>query len=343
MTFQPSAPHQRMRWLALLAIVMLASSLLVTSAIAAPVFSFTPDDQGANDQPGQKDLTAQSSVVDASAPNHFFTAWKWDDIAWSGNNTGDGCSLFDTDAVKNGLVDYAVCGTVIGKNPVTLLSVSVYSCGDKRVDRCSNPVLRFSTTSDASTYCTVTDKAAGTFDTSDTLIVCDITALAAASQPPISDLTGGTLLNTCSYPSQEPNSDPSDCVLTPTAANTSLGTSASSTWSVTLKDTATLNPTTATGGVVFKLWGDNTSGVCSNLIWTSPSVAVDTSTGQAVTPASGGTPSTGPVITNLTVDGDGKYFWTADYTPTGLFNASSSSCGAAGETIQINIPVTTTS
>ena len=88
MTFQPSAPHKRSRWLALLAIVMLASSLLVTSAIAAPSFTFQGDDQGANDEPGQKDLTAQSSAVDSSAPNHFYTAWKWDDTSWSGKIIG---------------------------------------------------------------------------------------------------------------------------------------------------------------------------------------------------------------------------------------------------------------
>jgi hypothetical protein len=325
-TFQPSAPHKRSRWLALLAIVMLASSLLVTSAMAAPSFTFTPDDQGQNDEPGQKDLTAQSSAVDSSAPNHFFTAWKWDDISWSGNNTGDGCSLFDTDAVKNGLVDYAICGTVTGKGPVTLLSVTVYSCSDKRVDRCTNPVLRFTATgATASTYCTVTDQATGTFPVAspdkDTLIVCDITALAAASTPAISDLTGGTLINTCSYPSKEPNSDPSDCVITPTAANTSVTTlsSGTTTWSATLNDTSTLNPTSATGGVVFKLWSDN---LCTALVWTSPSVPV-TASGTATTNG-GGTPNNGNTVSTA-----GTYYWTSDYTPTGLFNASSSPCGEA--------------
>lgn len=336
MALQRSAPHKKHRWLALLAIVMLGTGLTATSVLAAPSFTFTPDDQGANDEPGQKDLTAQASAVDATAPNHFFTAWKWDDIAWSGNNTGDGCSLFDTN--DNGFVDYAVCGTVQGKAPVTLKSVSFYSCTDKRVDRCSNPVLLASYTATAGTYCTVTDQATGTFDAKDTLIVCDITLLAASVSPPITDLTGGTLLNTCSYPSQEPNSDPSDCVLTPTAANTSVTTSASATWSVTLKDTATLSPSTATGSVVFKLYGDAT---CTTLVWTSGSIALD-SNGQA-TSSGTGTPSGANVITNLTVDSDGVYYWVVDYTPTGLFNASSSSCGDTNETITINTPVTTKS
>jgi hypothetical protein len=332
-SFQPSAPHKQSRWLALIAIVMLASTLLVSAAVAAPSFTFQGDDQGANDEPGQKDLTAQSSAVDASAPNHFFTAWKWDDTAWSGNNTGDGCSLFDTDAVKNGLVDYAVCGTVTGKNPVTLLAVSLYSCSDKRVDRCTNPVLRLTATSTASTYCTVTDKAGGQFDSADTLIVCDITALAAASNPPISDLTGGTLINTCSYPSKEPNSDPSDCVVTPTAANTSVSTQSGGTWSVTLSDSAQLTPNSATGSVVFNLWSDS---LCTVSQWVSASVGLNAS-GAASTSGAGTTSGTN-VITNVNVNSDGKYYWTVDYTPSGLFNASSSACG---ELNTISIPVVT--
>ena len=95
--------------------------------------------------------------------------------------------------------------------------MALYSCSDLRNDRCTQPTLAFIAIATAGTYCTVTDKAPGSFDAQDTLIVCNITALAAAANPPVTTLTGGTLLNTCSYPSQEPNSDPSDCVLTPTA------------------------------------------------------------------------------------------------------------------------------
>lgn len=319
MRYRSLVRRREARWIVVLAFLLITGMLATTSALAAPSFTFTVDDEGANDEPGQKDLTAQSSAVDQTAPGHFFTAWKWDDIAWNGGNSGDGCSLFDTDSPKNGLVDYAACGTVQGKNPVTFVSITLYSCSDKRADRCTNPVLRF--TSTAGTYCTVTDKAPGSFDTQDTLIVCDITALAAAATPPISDLTGGTLLNTCSYPSREPNSDPSDCVLTPTAVNTATTTLSSGTltWSATLNDTATLNPSTATGSVVFKLWSDS---ACTVLVWTSPGVAV-TANGTATT-AGGGTPNNGNTVSTA-----GTYYWTTAYTPTGLFNASTSACGEA--------------
>lgn len=316
MTFQPKAPHKKRRWLALLAIVMLGTGLTATSTMAAPVFNYIEDDQGANDYPGQKDLTAQASATDAVAPNHFFTGWKWDDTAWNGKNTGDGCSLFDNDSPGNGFVDYAACGTVIGKDPVLFVSVTLYSCNDKWVDRCGGPTLLVTGT----TQCTVFDKAAGQFDAADTEIQCDITAIAVAAGLPDTLLVGGSLLNTCSYPSQEPNSAPSDCVLTPTAQNTSVATLSSGTvtWSATLNDTATLTPSSATGSVVFKLWSDVN---CTVLVWTSPSINV--SSGTAST-AGGGTPNNGNTVSTA-----GTYYWTSDYNPSGLFNASSSSCGEA--------------
>lgn len=317
MTFQPSAPHKRSRWLALLAIVMLASSLLVSSAIASPTFVFTPDDGGANDQPGQKDLTAQSSAFDGST---FYSAWKWDDTAWSGKNTGDACSLFDTD--PNGLVDYAVCTTVATKN-ATEQSTRIYSCKDTRSDRCTGAVL-LGTESASQIWCTVSNSAPGQFgDASDTLSVCNISQIASDLNLGTA-LSNATLLNTCSYPSQEPNSDPSDCVLTIANVDVTASTlsDGSITWSATLTDTATLSPSNATGSVSFELYSDST---CTTLIWTSDA---DTSAPFA-SGSTGGTPSGGNVITNLTVNGTGVYYWIANYTPTGAFNGDSSACGEA--------------
>ena len=39
-------------------------------------------------------------------------SWNWDTIGFSGANTGDACSLFDTDA--DGKVNFAVCVTIEG-------------------------------------------------------------------------------------------------------------------------------------------------------------------------------------------------------------------------------------
>jgi hypothetical protein len=319
-TFQAKAPHKRRRWLALFAIVILATGAMATSTLAAiPAFTYTQDDAGANDEPGQKDLTGQATGTDSG---HFYTAWAWDDTSWSGKNTGDACSLFDTSSPKDGLVDYAVCAT-IGK-PAVEKSTRVYSCGNTREDRCTGSVL-IGTESSSQVWCTVSALSPGVFaDSQDTQAACDITQI--ATDVPLSIIGSGTLVNSCSYPSQQPNSDPSDCVITPVNEDTSLTTlsSGSATWSATLDDTTTMNPTTATGSVVFKLWSDN---LCTTLVWESAGVIVGA--GGVASTVGAGTTTGSNVITDATVDGDGVYYWTADFTSSDLFNGSSSSCGEA--------------
>ena len=292
--------------IAIFAACMLLTGVTASAVLAAPSFTFTVDDQGANDEPGQKDLTAQSSASDAGV---FYTAWKWDDTAWSGNNTGDGCSLFDTDA--DGLTNYALCATISKKNPVVLNSFVLYQCSDGRADRCTNPQpLVTKVGAAAASYCTITDKAAGSFDAQDTLIVCNISAIAAEAG--ITVFGTGTLLNTCSYPSREPNSDPSDCVLTvqpPTVTDTNTTPGGSATFSATLTDSATVSPS-AVGSVVFNLYSDAT---CTTLVYTSGSVAL----------------VAGAANTSTTTSVAGTYYWTVDFTPTDptAFDPSSSTCG----------------
>lgn len=317
MTFRASSHRKGPRWFALLMMVAVATTLLATSVLAAPSFTFTPDSAGANDEPGQKDLTAQASAFDGT---EFYSAWKWDDTSWSGKNTGDGCSLFDSGG--NALnVDYAVCATIGGKTP-TLLSVTVYSCSDGRPDRCTNPVLLDTSTS----YCTITNGVNGQFNFPpdlDTQASCNISAISAALSIPA--LAGSSLLNTCSYPSREPNSDPSDCVLeVPPNVDVSIGTSSggSITWSATLTDTATLLPGTATGSVTFKLYSGtpcvDEAPPTGNLIATS----TDTSAPFAATDV---------VINSTDVTGPGPwvYYWTATYNPATGFNGDAEVCGEA--------------
>jgi hypothetical protein len=69
-------------------------------------------------------------------PGQIEVSWGWDDTAWSGNNTGDACTLFDTDA--DGFANYSLCVTV-GGSPATYQSTRLYSCGDSRTDRCDQP------------------------------------------------------------------------------------------------------------------------------------------------------------------------------------------------------------
>lgn len=309
----------------LFAVLMLGAVLIPTAALAAPSFTFVPDDQGADDEPGQKDLTAQSSDLDGSI---FYTAWKWDDTSWSGKNTGDGCSLFDTN--DDGLVEYALCATVGGgQGPaaVQLQSFSLYSCNNTRADRCAGPTLLVSKTgADAATYCTVHDSFSGQFSGVDTEIECDISDLAALAN--ITTIGDGSLLNTCSYPSREPNSDPSDCVLTiiPDDTTTVTTPSGSATFTATLNDSAQITPAAA-GNVVFALYLDDpaTTGACN----AAEQVFID---------STNATDASGVASTTTSVTVAGTYNWTADFTPTdpAAFNPSASACGS--ETVIVTAP-----
>ena len=171
------------------------------SSVSDPGFSFTADVGGPDDAPGQKDLTAHATFLTLT---DLYVGWKWDDTGFSGTNTGDGCALFDTDG--DGNVNGALCVT-IGGAAATWQSTRVYTCGDAKNDRCTSPVTQVAT---IGSRCSVSDHAAGTFGGTDTQATCKV-ALADFQ----GTVANTSLLNTCSYPSQQPNSAPSDCVLIP--------------------------------------------------------------------------------------------------------------------------------
>src|SRR6185369_9258115 len=97
------------------------------------------DLQGADDEPGQKDLN-QFCEDPGTGGFELLASWNFDDRQWSGANTGDSCGLFDTDG--NGFADFALCVTVVDGPPATMNvgSPKLYMCGNDRPDRCTNSV-----------------------------------------------------------------------------------------------------------------------------------------------------------------------------------------------------------
>jgi len=185
------------------------------SKIASTTFTDSPicqnDVEGADDEPGQKDLTRMCADY-ANAPTTVNTNWDWDDISWFGNNTGDACNLFDTD--NDGKVNYAICVT-IGGSPAVIQSTTIYSCNDNNTDKCSGPTIL---SVSAGTSCSVSINSldpfpAGNAYPNDTQGSCNIN---------LADVGGATakLVDVCSYPSQQPNSDPSDCIVATTNEQT---------------------------------------------------------------------------------------------------------------------------
>jgi uncharacterized repeat protein (TIGR01451 family) len=180
--------------------------IIGSPAAAAPVTLV--DEQGANDEPGQKDLT--QLTVDYGVTGSVPITFNWDELGTSGANTLNGCALFDTDGDFK--ANYALC-VVTGNNPAVQVSDSprLYTCTDGRVDRCTGQVLV--ATPYASSCTTTSPSATDPFPTgasypNDTRASCTVA---------LSDVGGGSalLLNVCSYPSEIPHSDPSDCVLVP--------------------------------------------------------------------------------------------------------------------------------
>src|SRR5215213_2867859 len=84
-------------WVMLVVATAAVISLFAFNAApASAAYTTTVDEQGANDEPGQKDLT-QLAIDPSGLPTSIDIQWSWDDTGWSGSNTGDACTLFDTD------------------------------------------------------------------------------------------------------------------------------------------------------------------------------------------------------------------------------------------------------
>jgi hypothetical protein len=118
-----------------------ASSAGALTTSSPPTFTFVKDEDCsktpacADDQPGQKDLSAHA--VASPTAGDLWVAWKWDVTSLSGGNTGDACALFDTGAPRVGGVNFAVCVTIAGNPAVQVAHTSprIYTCGDAKVDR----------------------------------------------------------------------------------------------------------------------------------------------------------------------------------------------------------------
>ena len=174
---------------------------LDANVLAAPVT--VADEDGPNDEPGQKDLT-QLTIDYDSAPGVTLVTWNWDETGTSGANTLDACSLFDIN--DNLFVDFALCAiTVDDPAQSSPGSPRAYTCGDDRVDRCTNQVL----VSDFDSTCTI---GVGVEPVRWATIRRD----GILHHPPVGPpkrTADPVLVNVCTYPSQIPHSDPSDCVL----------------------------------------------------------------------------------------------------------------------------------
>ena len=212
-------------------------------------YAITVDENGANDVPGQKDLSLQGVNVD-NLPTSINVMWDWDETSISGGNTLDACSLIDTDGDLN--ANMALCLT-LGGQPLEEQATTLYTCGDTRVDRCTSQIAVVSSPTSSCGFEVLTNtdpflgngKSAGADKPRDTRAKCTLQ---------LADFPAGTgeatLINTCSYPSAQPTSAPSDCVLIPRDAFIRLVKDAG--------DDPTEFDFSLNGGTSFKLADDGT-------------------------------------------------------------------------------------
>jgi len=108
--------------------------LLATPAFAERCYI---DVDGANDDPGQKDVTQFCSAIGAGEPYELHASASLDLIGLGGNNTADLCFLFDSDA--DGAINSALCSTLSG-DPAAMRNVRILTCDDTTSKRCNNAV-----------------------------------------------------------------------------------------------------------------------------------------------------------------------------------------------------------
>ena len=198
-----------------LAISAALLALIAVVAYAAPILIL--DDGGPDDEVGQKDLS-QLTVDSDGLPSSLAVTWNWDDTAWSGGNTGDACSLYDTDG--DGNANYALC-VGVGGDPASYQYSVLWTCSNKRSDRCTAPNSNTSTFNSTCSAGVVNDSDPFRSDPSHTDFngsdALNDDAVASCSVD-MDDVGGGisaTLLNVCSYESASPTSNPEECVITP--------------------------------------------------------------------------------------------------------------------------------
>ncbi len=205
-----------------------SSSLRALALISGPFFTVI-DQNGANDEPGQKDLTQMGR--EDNDPDFLKIYWSWDSVDFT-SQAGDACALFDSNG--NGDIDLAVCGEVANganfdaANPViNLAALSVWTCGDGKPDRCSQPTAQVEdiglTNAGVLGSGNPLDSSGNLVAATDPFPTGDFYPLDTTLQVNIdrnflnAAFPGATFVNVCSYPSigSGANTDPSDCITTP--------------------------------------------------------------------------------------------------------------------------------
>lgn len=209
---------------------VICAFVLATAGPAAAMRCIV-DVDGANDDPGQKDVTQFCVGLGQNQPFDVHAMASFDLTGLGGSNTADLCLLFDSDT--DGKINAAVCTTLSG-DPAKVSDVRLLTCSDSWSDKCGAAV-QINTCSGSGTSClsdancSAGESCAATFNSRclaaqmpsdpfpagdnspmDTVVSCavDLDEFGAAG-------IGGRLINMGAYSSSSLSSDLSDAVLPP--------------------------------------------------------------------------------------------------------------------------------
>jgi hypothetical protein len=204
-------------WNAMALAALIATASFTLTALFAidplPPYFIVNDLDGANDEPGQKDLNRMGRFDDPSGYLDIF--WNWDEGS-TGGNTLDACALFDGDGDAN--IDFAICGQVGADDKLVAGSPKAYSCIDSDVFHCKSPVELSPLAGDlfAGTLASLDPAGSLITDTdpfgprNSSEFPYDVTLRIKVKK---SFLSNAVLTNVCTYPSHTiDSSDYSDCV-----------------------------------------------------------------------------------------------------------------------------------
>jgi len=205
-------------------------------------WTFITDTGGPDDEVAQADVNFMGFNKDN--PDYAEVAWSWDDTSFPGANTGDGCSLWDMN--KNGLADFALCTSIQSSSAgqVNQIQTQLFDCKDTKELTCpftaqpgiTDPVnasmmLPQTGKPRLKSFCKI-DFVADPFmnvkshqsgqqnSTADTRAICRLyyDELKQGPYPGVLQNGDPQLINVCTYPSSQPNSNFKDCIVDPGTA-----------------------------------------------------------------------------------------------------------------------------
>ncbi len=239
------------------------------------------DSDGANDEPEQKDLTRLCREQAFNNPLNI--KWNWDIISRTGNNSADACALFDTDSIGStgyGYADYSLCVTwKLDAQQITGSPV-LYRCNNTRTDRCAGAS---AVSINYGSSCGVDVLSEDPFSSGDSYPY-DAVAGCTIDLADVGGVSKANLLDICSYPSAQPNSDPSDCVvISAKKGNLEVVKNVSpddpnTNWNITVTGPSSFNDA---------LTGDDTTGIR----------AIDSGSGYSITETAGANTNSGDYTT----------------------------------------------